>query len=69
MREAITPLPQYAFMAWCLVKKHRNNFTFASPVIKHITPWKLMGSIHNLCTRRRWVPNSCSCRFTPGESP
>jgi hypothetical protein len=27
MRGAITPLPQYAFMAWCLVK-HRDNFTF-----------------------------------------
>jgi uncharacterized short protein YbdD (DUF466 family) len=28
MSVAIPPLPQYAFMAWCLVKKHRNNFTF-----------------------------------------
>jgi len=27
MRGAIHPLPQYAFMAWCLVK-HRDNFTF-----------------------------------------
>jgi hypothetical protein len=27
MRGAIPPLPQYVFMAWCLVK-HRNNFTF-----------------------------------------
>jgi len=27
MRGAIPPLPQYAFMAECLVK-HRNNFTF-----------------------------------------
>jgi hypothetical protein len=27
MREAIPPLPQYVFMAWCLVK-HRENFTF-----------------------------------------
>jgi len=27
MRGAILPLPQYVFMAWCLVK-HRNNFTF-----------------------------------------
>jgi hypothetical protein len=26
MREAISPLPQYAIMAWCLVK-HRDNFT------------------------------------------
>jgi hypothetical protein len=29
MSEAIPPLPQYAFMAWCSVKKkHRDNFTF-----------------------------------------
>jgi hypothetical protein len=26
MRGAIPPLPQYAFMAWCLVK-HRDSFT------------------------------------------
>jgi hypothetical protein len=27
MHEVIPPLPQYVFMAWCLVK-HRDNFTF-----------------------------------------
>jgi hypothetical protein len=27
MRGAIPPLPQFVFMAWCLVK-HRDNFTF-----------------------------------------
>jgi hypothetical protein len=27
MRGAISPLPQYVFMAWCFVK-HRDNFTF-----------------------------------------
>jgi hypothetical protein len=27
MSGAIPPLPQYAFMAWCLVK-HRDNFNF-----------------------------------------
>jgi hypothetical protein len=27
MSGALLPLPQYAFMAWCLVK-HRNKFTF-----------------------------------------
>jgi hypothetical protein len=27
MRRAIPPLPQYVFMAWCLIK-HRDNFTF-----------------------------------------
>jgi hypothetical protein len=29
MRGATPPLPQYVFMAWCLVK-HRDNFTFTS---------------------------------------
>jgi hypothetical protein len=24
------PLPQYAFMAWCSVEKHRDDFNFAS---------------------------------------
>jgi hypothetical protein len=28
MSGAIPPIPQYAFMAWYLVKKHRDNFTF-----------------------------------------
>jgi len=28
MSGAIRSLPQYAFMAWCSVKKHRDNFTF-----------------------------------------
>jgi hypothetical protein len=28
MSGAIPPHLQYAFMAWCLVKKHRDNFTF-----------------------------------------
>jgi hypothetical protein len=29
MNGAIPPLPKYAFMAWCSVKKkHRDNFTF-----------------------------------------
>jgi len=28
MSGAIHPLPQYAFMAWCLVKKHSDYFTF-----------------------------------------
>jgi len=32
MRGAIPPLPQYAFMAWCLVK-HRDKFTFVVVVV------------------------------------
>jgi hypothetical protein len=27
IREAILPLPQYAFMTWYSVKKHRDKFT------------------------------------------
>jgi hypothetical protein len=30
MRGAIPPIPQYAFMTWCLVK-HRDSFTFTLP--------------------------------------
>jgi hypothetical protein len=37
MRGAIPPLPQYAFMAWCLVKKHRDNFTFLRFTVIDIT--------------------------------
>jgi hypothetical protein len=33
MSGAIHPLPQHAFMAWCLVKKHRGNFTFTFTII------------------------------------
>jgi hypothetical protein len=35
MRKAIQPLPQYGFMAWCLVKeehKYDYTFTFTLPV-------------------------------------
>jgi hypothetical protein len=28
MRRCTAPLPQYAFMAWCSVKRHRDKFTF-----------------------------------------
>jgi hypothetical protein len=30
MSGAMPPLPQYVFMAWCLVK-HMDNFTFTLP--------------------------------------
>jgi hypothetical protein len=33
MRGPIPPLPQYVFMAWCLVK-HRDNFTFTFMSLK-----------------------------------
>jgi hypothetical protein len=37
MREATPPLPQYVFMARCLVK-HRDNFTFYPPYV--FTEWR-----------------------------
>jgi hypothetical protein len=44
MGGTIPLLPQYVFMAWCLVK-HRDNFTFCSPVALVITMIKKQGSI------------------------
>jgi hypothetical protein len=35
MRRAKLPLPQYAFMAWCLVE-HRDNFSFT--FTNHLIP-------------------------------
>jgi hypothetical protein len=32
MREALTQVPQYVFVKWCLVK-HSDNFTFASAAL------------------------------------
>jgi hypothetical protein len=61
MSGAIPPLPEYAFMAWCLVQ-HRNNFTFTStftkvhysfdksspldPVLIHFNLYARLGSFH-----------------------
>jgi hypothetical protein len=38
MHEAIPPLPQYAFMEWCLVK-HRDNFTCTVYLIENVSVW------------------------------
>jgi hypothetical protein len=32
MRGTLPPLPQYVFMAWCVVK-HRDNFTFTFKLV------------------------------------
>jgi hypothetical protein len=40
MRGAISPLPQYVFMACCLVK-HRDNFTFLPPSTLRPPTWSL----------------------------
>jgi hypothetical protein len=35
MSGAMPPLPQYAFMAWCLVK-HSDNFTIKSKIMRWV---------------------------------
>jgi hypothetical protein len=43
MRGAIRPLPQYAIMAWCLVKKkHKENYFYLR------IEWALVNTIMNL---------------------
>jgi len=44
MSGAIPPLPQYAFIAWWLVK-HRNNFTFYGPKSHLATVFSVVGDI------------------------
>jgi len=47
MRRAIPPLPQYVFMAWCLIKhamghvlsKHRDKFTLLYLLLCHVVWW------------------------------
>jgi hypothetical protein len=65
MRGAIPPLPQYVFMAWCLVK-HRGNFTIIIIII--IIIYKV------ICTCRliysgSWIFNQISAtKFEPEYS-
>jgi hypothetical protein len=50
MSGAVLPLPQYAFMAWCLVK-HRDNFTFLrlhGVIVKHSDNFNFTVSQHPL---------------------
>jgi hypothetical protein len=66
---AIPPLPQYIFMAWCLVK-HRNNFTFTLPHIVQytadLTSWIDLYALFHHVIGLPDVPEMslvvCSCR-------
>jgi hypothetical protein len=42
MRGTIPPLPQYVFMAWCLVK-HRDNFTFTNASMEFLFDTRIKG--------------------------
>jgi hypothetical protein len=50
MRRAILPLAQYAFMARCSVKKHRNNFTFTLLPNRLGTVLSQLYAVHTLIT-------------------
>jgi hypothetical protein len=68
MREAIPPLPQYVFMAWCLVK-HRDNFTFTLPHHEGVLREWRYSSTHSLTSALDGGEWSASRpgRFTPRE--
>jgi hypothetical protein len=55
MRGAIHSLPQYAFIAWCLVK-HRDNFTFTLTGDENMEEPRIVSGLHNLF-RRIWNEN------------
>jgi hypothetical protein len=45
MNGAISPLPQYAFMAWFSVKKAHGNFTFYHHAMKAYGGWKYSSTL------------------------
>jgi hypothetical protein len=48
---SLPPLPQYAFMAWCLVK-HRDNFTFTFYLYEYVSKLITYASSHKC-----WSPH------------
>jgi hypothetical protein len=55
MSEDIPLLPQYAFMAWCLVK-HRDNFTFTLSVPStRLGPNVLLGAVFSNTLKKFWT--------------
>jgi hypothetical protein len=55
MRGAILPLPQYVFMAWCLVK-YRDNFTSFNINMDLLElGWKSVDWIHLAQERDKWL--------------
>jgi hypothetical protein len=64
------PLPQYVFMAWCLIK-NRDNFTFTSPLHEDVMgEWGIAPRILDLGTRWRWVVSfTPRPLYLPGKNP
>jgi hypothetical protein len=57
MRGVILPLPQYVFMAWCLVK-HRDKFTFTLPgtTVQQPVTEHDFGQVHEIALLTTYFP-------------
>jgi hypothetical protein len=51
MRGALSPLSQYAFMAWCPVKKQRDNFTSVATMLHSWVGFYTHTYTEAICTR------------------
>jgi hypothetical protein len=66
MRGAVTPLPLYVFIAWCLVK-HRDTFIFTLPMLSaHVRqlPSAIMGQYNYRVCLRTTLPLQSHQHFT-----
>jgi hypothetical protein len=60
MSGAIPSLPQYAFMAWCLVK-HRDNFTFTLPYLCYSWILNNLGHFLSRWWWKSWISGFLLC--------
>jgi hypothetical protein len=74
MRGAIPTLPQYVFIAWCSVKKHRDNFAFTFEVVhvlnqvhRHEDVWGIEGIAPRIVNLGGGLSALRPDRFNPGE--
>jgi len=65
MLKAIPPLPQYAYVAWCLVK-HRDNFTFPFYLSYGGGPRSVRGTERDVCPETSVLP--CHSPFHSHQS-
>jgi hypothetical protein len=56
MSAAILPLPQYIFMAWCLVK-HRDKFTFTFTFTLQLNP--ILSEFNTVHTFKAFFSKTC----------
>jgi hypothetical protein len=64
MRVAIPPLPQYAFMAWCSVKKESIGTTLPLPLLFYLTLWSRV--LHEKLTVTQLFKKFLGLLWNPG---